>query len=288
MVGALEVLAAELSREGKGEVLAALLDLDDYHVRTRVLGAAVNALGAVWGIDDEATSRAESVVEALANAALASTQRSERFNQLAESAQIGHSPLLCGRSFTRAGMAVERARQAVLRWRVEAEPHRPDLQRDLAWSLRMLGLHAWGEGGLHEAREVYEECLQLRRRLLEAAPDRSDLQIELCQSLNDLGHVAFCLGNPEQSRSFFEECLLLRRRLVEAEPERVDRRVDLATSYWEIYWYEMESEPTQALILLLDTLRPLREQGVDPEQTDELWERVTREIGKWAGGEASG
>ena len=57
LTGALETIAAELSLAGRGEVLAALLELEGETVRTRLIGSALRALGQVGRSDMAACER---------------------------------------------------------------------------------------------------------------------------------------------------------------------------------------------------------------------------------------
>ena len=137
LVGALEILAARCVEAGVGEAPAALLGLEDEPARTAVLGAAIRALGPVWGQSEEGSREARVVLEALARAAKAGAGRGERLEASVWQAQR----TLAQTGSSLAAQAICRLQLQVMRDLVATEPQRADLRRDLAiseWNFYLL------------------------------------------------------------------------------------------------------------------------------------------------------
>lgn len=102
-----------------------------------------------------------------------------------------------------------------------------------------------------------------------------DLQRGLSVTLNNLGQLSKVAGNSAGARGFFSESLEILRTLVAQDPGRADLWMDLAFTYWNQYQVAERDDERQWLEQVLDTLRPLREQGLLHGQLDQLWELAT-------------
>jgi hypothetical protein len=109
------------------------------------------------------------------------------------------------------------------------------------------------------------------RALVAQEPGRADLRRDLSVSLNNLGNLARAAGDGAGARGYFAESLEVMRALVAQEPGRADLRVGLAISYWNQYLLAARQDARPWLEQVLETLRPLREQGLMHPQLDQLW-----------------
>ncbi|MEI8257520.1 MAG: hypothetical protein WCJ30_17745, partial [Deltaproteobacteria bacterium] len=231
LLGALEVMAARLATTGEASALVALFALEDESAGTRILRAALAALGPAWNDVDSGELIVALVVETLVAAASCTTWAAERF----ENAAGRTSVWLYSAGYSLAAAAIDRGRLTVMRGLVEREPTRMDAWRTLNRILNSLGHHlARVAGNDFEARSMFEESLALCRRLVELRPDRDDLREDLCVPLLLLGRWAHAERRDDEAQKYFDEEMALTRGLAAAAPGRVDRQRGLSASLNEL------------------------------------------------------
>jgi tetratricopeptide (TPR) repeat protein len=230
LMGALEGVAALLAEEGQCEVLAALLQLEDEPARTKILGAALRALGPVWGKSEEGEAKAAASLAGL----LAEAKRSLVVGEWWVASCSSARNWLAHAGFSIVASKIDHGCVDVLRRSVEVEPHRADLRRDLSVSLRHLGGLARDAGRTEDAIGFFEESLAISRRLADVEPHRTDLQQELSASMVDLGRVTLDVGRSEEAIRLFEASTAVLRQLLEAEPHCVDLQQDLSASLLDL------------------------------------------------------
>ena len=245
-LGALEVVAVRLTDAGEGDVLAVLLDLDDQPARTRVLGAAIRALGPRWGTSEEGEPRVASVVDALVRTALSDGARGMRLET-----SVGPAALwLCRAGFLRAAEAIDRGRVVALRRLVANEPRAIDLRRDLNRLLVQLGNHAGTAGRSDEARTYLEEALVAARRLVaaelpcsgasgSAVVARCSRRADLAYSLGRLGRHELDAGRSGNARVYLEEQLAVARELVAVCPNMTVSQEHFGAALYNVGILEM-------------------------------------------------
>lgn len=226
LVGALEAVAVSVVQAGEEAVLPALLDLENDRVRTRILGAAVRALGPAWGFTEDGKDGAAGVLRGLVELAERPGCGGGRF----ESSVWAAGSWLKRSGFSRAGEALERGRLCVVRRLVAWEPHRADLQRDLSESLHRLGCLAVDTGRSEEAEAFFEESVDVVVSVLAASPHDADAQCHLGELLKAFGKLARAYGRSDDARGAFEASVSVRRGLVAAAPLDVNLQRDLAMS----------------------------------------------------------
>ncbi|MDG4584377.1 MAG: hypothetical protein P9E67_09895 [Candidatus Competibacter sp.] len=209
LTGALAVLAARLVAAGKGEVLSALLDLANESVRTQVLGAALRALGPLWGARAEGESLAAGVLAALLEAAKGQPQRSERFYFASDQAQ----QWLRQSGYSLCAWALGQGRLAALRDCLRAEPEKLEWQREQASCLTQLADLAIVLGQRDTAQHYHEEAITLLHRLTETHPRRVEFQQSLAVSLRGFGSHLRELGRENEAKPHLEKSVYLLRKL---------------------------------------------------------------------------
>ncbi|MCC7539835.1 MAG: tetratricopeptide repeat protein [Deltaproteobacteria bacterium] len=283
LIGALEVIAGRLAEAGEAEVLAALLALKDEPARTRILGAAIRALGPTWGTSANGEPKPAAVVRAFVERGACAAD-GQRF---VASARQGRD-WLARSGFSLAAQALDHASVDILHLLLEAEPQRGDLQCDLSAWLNQLGNLARVAGRRREAYHHFDRSVRILRRLLEAEPDCSDFSRELASSLNALGHLARPLLSEEDYRelpksphpsyidfadgfrSSLEESVEILRRLLIAEPQRVDLQRDLAVFLGDLGTLaRIDRRPETAASCFQESLEILRRLvGAEPLRVD--------------------
>jgi tetratricopeptide (TPR) repeat protein len=134
-----------------------------------------------------------------------------------------------------------------------SEPDRADYQRDLSVSYNKVGdlYRALGQG--EQAREAYQQSLDITERLAGAEPDRADYQRDLSVSYERMGDLYRALGQGEQAREAYQQSLDIAERLAQAEPDRADYQRDLVVSLAKMAGAEAgdrEDRLTRALSIL--------------------------------------
>jgi serine/threonine-protein kinase len=129
-------------------------------------------------------------------------------------------------------------RQSVAIWR-KLRTHPPGgkdsvepltLTRNLAESMTQLAVGFLREGKPTEAAPLFEETIDLRRKVLEAVPDDLSLRQDLARSYQALGETAFLLGNITQSRDYYARCLATNEEILASNREDLGAQVELASA----------------------------------------------------------
>lgn len=129
-------------------------------------------------------------------------------------------------------------RQSVAIWR-KLSTHPPGgkdsvepltLTRNLAESLTHLAVGLLREGKPMEAAPLFEETIELRRKVLEEVPDDLSLRQDLARSYQALGETAFLLGDITQSRDYYARCLATNEEILAGNREDLGAQVELASA----------------------------------------------------------
>ena len=138
------------------------------------------------------------------------------------------------------------------------------------WSEAVWAVRDWLLNyGYHSATLALETChLNALSPLAAAEPGRADLQRDVWVSFVKLGDLALQLGQGELAGRYFQDGLVIIQALAAAEPGRADLCYDLAISYLRIGDFQA----------VLNTLKPLREQGLRYSRSDELWDYAWTKI----------
>ncbi|NVZ08222.1 hypothetical protein HW932_02975 [Allochromatium humboldtianum] len=222
LAGALEIVTAELARAGQGQILAALLDLNEESVRTRLLESALKTLGPL-GRTDKDTS--EAVIAPMINRALTEAQLSEHWAVSTWEVQdwlVNHGYSLVARQ-------VGESRLLVIRALVALQPERSDLKHQLSASLDNLGRLMEAAGNNAAAKVHLEESLEIMRALVTES-GRSDFKNGLSASFSNLGRLMEATGEATVARTYFEKSLGIMRHLVIIEPGQPGFQRNLSVS----------------------------------------------------------
>jgi tetratricopeptide (TPR) repeat protein len=96
-------------------------------------------------------------------------------------------------------------------------------------SLRLGDLYLM-RGSLNQARDVFEQALEVAQRLVTREPEHTGWQRDVSVSLNKLGDVLRAQGNLEAARRAFEQALEVAQRLAAREPEHTGWQRDVSVS----------------------------------------------------------
>ncbi|MGH8909330.1 MAG: tetratricopeptide repeat protein, partial [Egibacteraceae bacterium] len=116
-----------------------------------------------------------------------------------------------------------------------------------------------------EAARLYQQSLDIRRRLADAEPDRADYQRDLSISYNRLGALAAEQGDPGAARDYLSQDLAIARRLATQDPGSAALAVDVAVSLAQL----ARLDPSNQTVLFDEArviLEPLEREGrLDPD-----------------------
>jgi serine/threonine-protein kinase len=104
------------------------------------------------------------------------------------------------------------------------------ITRNLAESMTHLAVGLLREGNPMEAGPLFEETIDLRRKVLEAVPDDLALRQDMARSYQALGETAFLLGNVTQSRDYYARCLAANEEILAGNREDLSAQVELASA----------------------------------------------------------
>ncbi len=85
-------------------------------------------------------------------------------------------------------------------------------------------------GSLKQARNIFEQGLEIAQRLAERESENAGWQRDVSVSLNNLGNVLRAEGNLEGARQAYEQALEIRQRLAKLEPQNLGLQRDVAVS----------------------------------------------------------
>jgi hypothetical protein len=102
---------------------------------------------------------------------------------------------------------------------------------------------------------LYQQSLDIRRRLAEAEPDRADYQRDLSVSYTRLGALAADRGDPATGREYLGQGLAIARELAAQDPGRADLAIDVTASLVQLARLELDNQT-----VLLDEARSILEE----------------------------
>jgi eukaryotic-like serine/threonine-protein kinase len=138
--------------------------------------------------------------------------------------------------FAAAEQGLQRARQLITQF-VERTPDKATGEVSLAMTLINV---AWcisqspsreSRARLEEALQVYQQALDIFRRLATEQPGNYDIQRGLSIALSNMGNRNRELRRFDEARRLFEECLQIREDLLHRKPDSLDMRSLLAATY---------------------------------------------------------
>ncbi|MEN3164460.1 tetratricopeptide repeat protein [Tistrella mobilis] len=141
------------------------------------------------------------------------------------------------------------------------------LERSRAVALAELGQSLAEFGAPDEARQLYEESLEIFQRLAEREPENTQAQRDLSLGLEKIADIRQ-RQDPAAALALYEQSLEIRRRLAEREPENTEAQRDLSISQEKIADIRQRQDPAAALALYeqsLEIRRRLAER--EPENT---------------------
>ncbi|WP_449220858.1 nSTAND1 domain-containing NTPase [Tistrella mobilis] len=141
------------------------------------------------------------------------------------------------------------------------------LERSRAAALVELGQSLAEFGAPDEARQLYEESLEIFKRLAEQEPENTEAQRDLSVSLEKIADIRQ-RQDPAAALALYEQSLEIRRRLAEREPENTLAQRDLSLGLEKIADIRQRQDPAAALALYeqsLEIRRRLAER--EPENT---------------------
>ncbi|MEU7784540.1 CHAT domain-containing protein [Amycolatopsis sp. NPDC049159] len=111
------------------------------------------------------------------------------------------------------------------------EPDNTADHRELSVSYNKLGdlMAALGRSG--EAHDLFQQSLNIRRRLATKHPDIDEYQRDLSVSYNKLGDLMAALGRSSEAHDLFQQSLNIRRQLATKHPNFDYIQRDLSVSY---------------------------------------------------------
>ncbi|MEA3642580.1 MAG: tetratricopeptide repeat protein, partial [Lamprobacter sp.] len=223
LAGALETVTAALAEQGFGDVLSALLELEDEAVRTRLIGSAIKCLGPLARSNRNAV---DVVIAPMIERGILNPEQGARFITSAEQTQ----DWLAEHGFSLVAMRVGEGRLTVARALVSARPESTDLLNDLVRALLDLG-NLEEVTGLREcAQDRFTESLKISRELVAQGSDLAGSHLALCNCLHYLNGLASASGDMAESRAYCDERVEIARLLVAQEPEDSHLSFNLANS----------------------------------------------------------
>ncbi len=119
--------------------------------------------------------------------------------------------------------------------RVEAEPKRLDLQRELAVVYQRVGELLRVQGQREEAQELFEKALAILQVIFQCLPQdepkRADCERGISVLYNKLGALLLDMGQREAAKERFEKSEAIAERLAQEKPERPTSQQDLSACY---------------------------------------------------------
>jgi tetratricopeptide (TPR) repeat protein len=222
-----EADAALASYQAKANVareLAAAAHGEKRHHRDLALGhrKIASALLALGRADEALTALAA------AKAALATLGGAHELAQV--SAQIGD--VLKSRGPVAPALAAFKDAETVLARLLEQQPHRLDLQREVAAARDRIGDLSMQLGQLEDAMAALRSSLAARQRLAKLEPDNGPAAREVAVTLGKIGDVLVYQQRPAEALPTFRSQLEMSKRLADAEPDNAIRKHDVAIA-WE-------------------------------------------------------
>ena len=135
-----------------------------------------------------------------------------------------------------------------------ADPKNERLFAALATCQNNLALALEKDGGYETARELYEQAIEIQKRLVAANLSDPDRQSNLSLSLNNLGLLLSSFGQAEQSEAAYRHSI----EIIEAidESERTSKlEQQLASTYHNLSGLLTKSDPMQAIELAKASLK---------------------------------
>ena len=111
-----------------------------------------------------------------------------------------------------------------------AHPDHAAAQRALVISLGELAPNLVEARQFDAARRLFEEYLQIVRRLAAGNPASATAQRDLGVGFTNVGRVLVDMGKEAEARSYFEQGLAVRERLARAQPDNALFLIDLLGS----------------------------------------------------------
>jgi tetratricopeptide (TPR) repeat protein len=115
--------------------------------------------------------------------------------------------------------------------KIGAKSGSPDFERHRVASHENLGDRLLDQGKLDEARNAYEQSLEIVERLAKADPSNSWLQRDLSVMYGKRGDVELAAGKLDEARNAYEQSLEIVERLAKADPVSSRLQSDLSVSY---------------------------------------------------------
>jgi tetratricopeptide (TPR) repeat protein len=150
----------------------------------------------------------------------------------------------------------------------------------LSWILGDLYLL---RGSLNRAREVFEQALEVGKRLAEREPENSGWQRDVSVSLNKVGGVLLEQGNLEGARRAFEQDLEIAQRLAEREPENSGWQRDVSVSLERVGDVLFEQGNLEGARRTFEQVLEVRQRLAEREPENSGWQRDVSVSLEWVG-----
>ena len=97
-----------------------------------------------------------------------------------------------------------------------------------------LGFLSDAEGDRKQAREYYENVLEIRKKNVKRTPDDLQALRDLSGTYNNLGFLSDAEGDSKQAKEYYENALEIREKIVERTPDDIQALSDLSATYYNL------------------------------------------------------